>query len=1529
MSNPESDPSENSEREPEPTRENVNPQSIEGLFLIALEKKTPAERIQFLDETCGDNLEQRRRVEALLMAYDDAGSFLEKSPLGPVDTTSYPLDFLTPSDDPDLLGTLGEYQIQKVIGQGGMGIVFRALDPKLNRIVAIKVMSPLLAVNPNARKRFLREAQAAAAVSHPHIVTIHAVDEAQLPYLVMEFVVGQSLQEKLDKVGSLKVTEILRIGSQIAEGLAAAHKQGLIHRDIKPANILLENGVERVKITDFGLARAVDDVTITKTGEVSGTPQYMSPEQASGDHVDQRSDLFSLGAVMYAMCTGRSPFRASNLVAVVRRVCDDTPRPIQDVNEEIPDWLVEIIDCLLEKRPENRLQTAHEVAELLGAHLAHVQQPGAVPPMERKPSKPPRQQTEAPQKAALPVAKREVEVPSAMETDPRVFMPVGHAVLFLGGMIAFSEAHAPFSFLISAASSVFLGILIALVVYEAERRQAIPFMSLRMSDALSLPAAFAGGTLLLQMLFYLGVIPDFPRALLYILYTIGFTIYFVGGLRKRYPKSMEPVFKSTSPASPLPAETVAVENQPVESKGSATSVMLEQGSTPAVYIIAIVIALVLGIATGFQLISPSTPESSMTYEVMNKIVKFTLTLVFILTIASIVYWNRADKKPLPFITWFLSMLAMFMTLGVSFVTTAVIRAAPFGTKFTSLHGSILAASVLAILAVAGFAIRGHWLHIASKGPDYVTAVKEKDARTLTGTGIGIWGLMVFFYWMFTTGFFQPAFLANDDWQFLPILIFSLVGGLFVTAGFLMERSLKQDGNAPASSTRGTVSRGNSRGSGLDRSVAWTGGVLLLLPLFIWMYGTATGNHFAANVPEMTLVSSLFFIPIGFLLIVCGLQNLVKPGSKTAKLVDGLFLLACVFAGPVGILLYIARYIKRRDALAEEKSEQMPVAPSDDLFVQENRRSNKRVVLGVVLGIGLLMSMVLFTQIWVHLNRDEQLWAKIWGLRLAVISGMVVAAYFIKRKAASAAMNNPWNIMGWVTAVLAGLFTLSMLMQVIEKNIPAANKKQRVYEIDGQQPMETIVSQETGEKREVYGSRVLVQKNQLNQQASEAGKENLGAILLEGQEPGWRVGIFPVDPMQVRPADGVFGFADRFLTVDPLLVEVPAGKYRIRISCENAGWEVDDGNPKYDLAEVDVKPGAIVVPVRVARDYSRLAEAHPDWSQGGLFKFRWLDSKLGGLQVFTLTASQAKVVQELFNAYAADQPDVYEKILMLVVPAGEGGDSNQTLKDVFNDGQHPAWNKLIVRGKDTGTFRLAKPLTMRLANSNPFGDGFPGDTNQQAKKRAAGGALIFSTEEGLRVDVKLSDASKETAAKAWMMKKNMAGKSIFEMSSGNYVIEVVSNAAGWQIDRQPAHYVDSQVTVKPGEVIQKTIRHNFQKLAEQHPDWSKGDRFQFLWPEPKEGGRMTHPLSAPQSKVVQQLLLALAAGKPDVAESELLKTANTEFELVPYKSITEIFNFEERPILNSLIVPGKSEGTWCLTEPKFKQSRQNGMGTGIF
>jgi hypothetical protein len=185
-----------------------------------------------------------------------------------------------------------------------------------------------------------------------------------------------------------RTKETLRIGIQVATGLAAAHAQGLIHRDIKPANILLENGVERVKITDFGLARAVDDAGLSQSGVVAGTPPYMAPEQAEGKPVDQRADLFSLGSVLYALCTGRAPFRASTTMAVLKRVCEDTPRPIREINPGVPDGLVEIIGKLHAKKPVERFQTAAEVAELLSQHLAHLQQPALLPvpaPLPRGP----------------------------------------------------------------------------------------------------------------------------------------------------------------------------------------------------------------------------------------------------------------------------------------------------------------------------------------------------------------------------------------------------------------------------------------------------------------------------------------------------------------------------------------------------------------------------------------------------------------------------------------------------------------------------------------------------------------------------------------------------------------------------------------------------------------------------------------------------------------------------------------------------------------------------------------------------------------------------------------------------------------------------------------------------------------------------------------------------------------------------------------------------------------------------------------
>lgn len=313
------------------------------------------------------------------------------------------IDFLQPSDDPKSLGRLGQHEVQEVVGWGGMGVVLKAYDPGLHRVVAVKVLASHLAHHAVARKRFIREAQAAAAVCHDNVVTIHAIDEAKfvvpplggqngkenippeggttnaLPKIVMQFVAGGSLQERIDQEAPLELKEILRIAMQTAAGLAAAHAQGVVHRDVKPANILLENGVQRVKLTDFGLARVMDDASLTLSDVIAGTPQYMAPEQAWGRDVDARADLFSLGAVMYAMCSGHSPFRARTTMAVLKRVCEDAPRPLRAINPEIPEWLVAIIEKLLAKNPDERFQTATEVSELLAKWLAHVQQPTVVP----------------------------------------------------------------------------------------------------------------------------------------------------------------------------------------------------------------------------------------------------------------------------------------------------------------------------------------------------------------------------------------------------------------------------------------------------------------------------------------------------------------------------------------------------------------------------------------------------------------------------------------------------------------------------------------------------------------------------------------------------------------------------------------------------------------------------------------------------------------------------------------------------------------------------------------------------------------------------------------------------------------------------------------------------------------------------------------------------------------------------------------------------------------------------------------------
>jgi serine/threonine protein kinase len=350
----------------------------EVVFFAALEKGTPEEQAAYLDEACAGNETLRHRVETLLSAHAQVGQFLER-PVAEAEAVGHfsivppDLSFLTSSSEPGSLGRLDHYEILEVVGRGGMGIVLQARDTKLERIVAIKALATPLAASGSARQRFAREARAAAAVRDEHVVAIYAVhDDAPAPYLVMEYIDGQNLDTLLRRGEALEVKEILRISLQVASGLAAAHQQGLIHRDVKPANILLENGVQCVKLTDFGLARAVDDASLTQSGLIAGTPMYMAPEQAACEPIDARADLFSLGSVLYEMCSGRPAFRAPTTVAVIRRVCDETARPIREVNPDIPEPLCQLIDRLHAKKPDDRPSSAQEVADRLAELLADI-----------------------------------------------------------------------------------------------------------------------------------------------------------------------------------------------------------------------------------------------------------------------------------------------------------------------------------------------------------------------------------------------------------------------------------------------------------------------------------------------------------------------------------------------------------------------------------------------------------------------------------------------------------------------------------------------------------------------------------------------------------------------------------------------------------------------------------------------------------------------------------------------------------------------------------------------------------------------------------------------------------------------------------------------------------------------------------------------------------------------------------------------------------------------------------------------------
>ena len=270
------------------------------------------------------------------------------------------------------LGQIDEFELLEFVGRGGMGVVFKCLDKKLERHVALKMMSPQLLIDEAASQRFLREARSAAKINHPNVVTVHSVNEIRgLPYLVMEFIEGESLDQRL-KNSSLAFDDVLAIATQSISGLAAAHEQNVLHRDIKPANIMLDSRSGTAKIADFGLAVTAEGSNLTQTGFLVGTPDFVSPEQAAGETIDHRSDLFSLGSVLYAMCCGNSPFAGPSIMTILESVKSAQPSSIESINPSVPSWFRNLVSQLLQKDPNQRFGHAKQVLAVMKAQTSQV-----------------------------------------------------------------------------------------------------------------------------------------------------------------------------------------------------------------------------------------------------------------------------------------------------------------------------------------------------------------------------------------------------------------------------------------------------------------------------------------------------------------------------------------------------------------------------------------------------------------------------------------------------------------------------------------------------------------------------------------------------------------------------------------------------------------------------------------------------------------------------------------------------------------------------------------------------------------------------------------------------------------------------------------------------------------------------------------------------------------------------------------------------------------------------------------------------
>ncbi|RPI27897.1 MAG: serine/threonine-protein kinase [Acidobacteria bacterium] len=365
---------------------------IKKIYGSVLERE-PEQREAFLDQACAGDETLRKEVSSLLAQ--------EGRPEGPFDSPALDAAAKALARDeargpaPDLTGqTLSHYRILEKIGEGGMGVVYRAEDTRLKRSVALKLLPPDRVSAPERKRRFIKEARAASALNHPNIVTIHDIDQAGgLDFIAMEYVTGKTLGRQIPRNG-MALDKGLGLGIQIADGLAAAHTAGIIHRDLKPSNIMVTDSGQ-AKILDFGLAklteraepdteenRATGSSVRTEEGMILGTVTYMSPEQAQGKKVDARSDIFSFGAVLYEVISGRRVFEGESVAETMAAIIRDEPKPLSQVRDDVPDELARIIHRCLRKEPDRRFQSIsdarvelQEVQEGLESHPEAGQSP--------------------------------------------------------------------------------------------------------------------------------------------------------------------------------------------------------------------------------------------------------------------------------------------------------------------------------------------------------------------------------------------------------------------------------------------------------------------------------------------------------------------------------------------------------------------------------------------------------------------------------------------------------------------------------------------------------------------------------------------------------------------------------------------------------------------------------------------------------------------------------------------------------------------------------------------------------------------------------------------------------------------------------------------------------------------------------------------------------------------------------------------------------------------------------------------------